>query len=80
MKLLNCTELAEAMNVPRMFVTAMRAEGYQFPYQHQTTLQHALAWRADHRHFRYSDYIERKRKTPRPPRRAKRPQSLVACK
>ena len=80
MKLLKGKELAIAMNVPEIYVTAMKDAGYVFPYQHQTTLDHALAWRLEHPHFRYTDYIESKRKTPSPPRPAKRPQLQGACK
>ena len=79
MKLVNGKQLAAAMDVPEVFVTAMKAAGYQFRYGHQTTLEHALQWREDHPNFRYSDYIESKRKTPRPLPPAKRLQTLAAC-
>lgn len=65
--LLNGKQLAAAMSVPGVFVTAMKARGYVFPYQHQTTLEHALKWREEHPTFRYSDYIEAHRKTPKKP-------------
>ena len=82
--LLNGKQLARAMSVPEIFVTAMKWRGYVFPYQHQTTLDHALAWRAEHPKFRYTDYIEEHRKTPKkpptpqPPR--SRPRRRAACK
>jgi excisionase family DNA binding protein len=79
MKLLNGKQLAAAMSVPRMFVTAMRAEGYQFQYGHQTTLRHALAWRELRPKFRYSDYMESKRRKPRPPRQ-RRPRKICRPK
>jgi len=63
--LLNGKQLAKAMNVPEVFVTAMKARGYVFPYQHQTTLEHALKWRKHHPHFRYSDYVDEHRKSPK---------------
>jgi excisionase family DNA binding protein len=78
MKLVNGKQLAAAMNVPRMFVTAMRAEGYQFQYGHQTTLRHALAWRELRPKFRYSDYMESHRRKPRPVRQRKRRESYRA--
>jgi hypothetical protein len=78
-RLLNGKQLAAAMNVPRMFVTAMKASGYQFQYGHQTTLAHALQWRAEHPHFRWSDYIEAHRKTPRQPRPEQHSQLQAAC-
>lgn len=82
--LLNGKRLAKAMNVPPIFVTSMKASGYVFQYQHQTTLEHALAWRAAHPKFRYTDYIEEHRKTPKtlPTRRPLRshPRRRAACK
>ena len=66
------------MSVPEVFVTAMKARGYRFPYQHQTTLEHALKWREENPHFRYTDYIESKRKAPTPLPQHKRRQPLGA--
>jgi hypothetical protein len=62
--LCNATQLAEAMSVPKGFVTAMRNAGYEFQYGHQTTLKHALAWRADHPEFKPSEH-RRNPKTPK---------------
>lgn len=57
--LLNCRELAGAMSVSAYFITAMRSAGYRFAYGHQTTLSHALNWRADHPDFRTTGYAMR---------------------
>jgi hypothetical protein len=82
--LLNGKQLAATLNVPTMFVTAMKARGFVFSYGGRTLLDDAMAWLKEHPKFRYSDYIEEHRKTPkmppaRPPPRS-RPQPRVACK
>jgi hypothetical protein len=45
LKLYNSKELAEAMKVHPTYISAMKRAGYQFEYGHQTTPEHAMAWR-----------------------------------
>ena len=82
--LLKGHQLAKAMDVPEVFVTAMKWRGYVFPYQHQTNLEHALKWREENPNFRYTDYIEAHRKSPKklpPPRQPRsRPRSRAECR
>jgi hypothetical protein len=66
-QLLNCSRLAHALDVWPGYVTAMRKAGYVFTAAHRTTLQSALAWLAEHPHFRAEHYLNphrsRKKKT-----------------
>lgn len=68
MKLLNGTTLAKRLGVPRGFVTAMRhfaADPFAFAFGGRTTEQAALDWLEKHPQFRWTDYVESHRKTPR---------------
>ena len=71
--LLNCKQLATAMRVSPYFITAMRSAGYEFAYGHQTTLSHALNWRAEHPDFTTMGYAMRL--TPR----SRRPKKGADC-
>ena len=50
--LLNKGQLAKAMGHSATYVSGMIRKGYQMLYGTQTTLDHALQWRADNPDFR----------------------------
>ena len=85
MKLLNGVQFAAEMGVSPLFVTAMKASGYQFQYGTQTTLLHALQWREKNPHFRVTDYVEQHRTEAGRTRRErlllrKRPRCRALCR
>src|ERR1051325_1642906 len=63
-KLLNATQLGEAMGKGPGYVTAMRAAGYEFEFGNQTTLRHALRWRKKNPAFRSTSYYRAHRRPP----------------
>lgn len=63
--LLNGSELADHLNVDRRFVTAMRAQGFEFSLGGKTTLTDAFTWLREHPAFR----IPRRPRKPKPKRR-----------
>lgn len=66
--LLNGKKLAKALGVPEVFVTAMKADGFVFEYGGRTMVKDALAWlKARGPYWRYTDYIEAHRKSPKKP-------------
>lgn len=83
-RLLNGKQLAGSLGVPEMFVTAMKDRGFIFAYGGRTLREDALVWLKENPKFRYTDYIEEHRKTPRkppqPPQPRSRPRRQAACK
>jgi hypothetical protein len=66
-QLLNGKQLAERLNVPEIWVTAMKAKGFVFAYGGRTLELEAMTWLKEHPNFRYTDYIEAHRKSPKKP-------------
>ena len=58
--LLNCTRLAEELDVWPGYVTAMRKAGYVFTAAYRTTLASALEWLADNPDFRAEHWLKAK--------------------
>ena len=66
-KLLNKTQLAEALGVPRSFVTTMVAAGFEFSGG-RTTRQWALAWLKSNPNFKSRPYAKDRATSPDDPR------------
>lgn len=77
MKLINGKKLAKRMGVPSIFVTAMKSRGFVFAYGGRTLYGEAMRWLRKHPEFRYSDYIEEHRKTPKKPPTRRQPQKRL---
>jgi hypothetical protein len=69
--LLNGTELADRLNVDRRFVTAMRAQGFEFTLGGRTTLTAAHTWLRENPKFR----VPARPRRPKSKRHASKPKT-----